>query len=273
MSNAVTNAESKPDKMHLGTRNLSRGKIQQLLACVGSKPRGDTTEIETTEYNWQQPHHFNSAQRDKLGDFAKRMARAAAEKVSSLCHEGFNVTASSITEHFAQELIDQTLGSEENDYYLAFRTNQEQRPAPRRQDNTNSPDAMGEAHLLILCDHIEPVVGRTAEAVRGLSSEEISRTIFEHLQQMSVSVTAQLGPAMLTFEEIMNLQVGDILLLDRRIDEPIGLTVGGRTILLGQPAKSTGNYAFVVTGDTKSVSAHLRNQEASYTASKSMEPN
>ncbi|MHC4482362.1 MAG: FliM/FliN family flagellar motor switch protein [Planctomycetota bacterium] len=337
MSNAPTNDEPKRDNTSSGTSNLSREKIQQLLAAVGSKPAEDTTQIEAAEYNWQQPHRFSGAQLQKLDDFTKEVAAALAEKFALLCHNDFNVTISSTTEHFAAELIDQALENEQNNYYLAFGPDPEHlcglisippqtatafvtqllgdsesekdsseglsqleesllsdtasaiiqaasdshnscdfQPAEaivRGQfplelqgteelckitfslektdsENPDKFDKFGEAHLLVLCDILEPVVGKTTQDAGGFSAKDISKAILNHLQHMSVSVTAQLSSTVLTFEQIMNLQVDDILLLDKRIDEPIELTVEGRTILHGQPAKLAGKYAVVIAGIT-----------------------
>jgi flagellar motor switch protein FliM len=51
----------------------------------------------------------------------------------------------------------------------------------------------------------------------------------------------------LTFEEIVNLQVDDILVLDKRIDQPAELIVDDRTYYYGCPAKSAGKYAVTIT--------------------------
>ena len=64
---------------------------------------------------------------------------------------------------------------------------------------------------------------------------------------MPVSITAQLASTVLTLEEALNLEAGDILLLDKKVNEPIELITSGRTALLGRPAKSAGKYAVVIT--------------------------
>jgi flagellar motor switch protein FliM len=67
---------------------------------------------------------------------------------------------------------------------------------------------------------------------------------------MPVLITGQLASTMLSFEEIMDLQVNDIVLLDKRIDQPVELIVDDRTIYYGYPAKSEGNYAVKITDAT-----------------------
>ena len=45
---------------------------------------------------------------------------------------------------------------------------------------------------------------------------------------------------------MMNLQVNDVIMLDKNIDEPVELMVEGRTIGYGWPAKFEGQYAITI---------------------------
>jgi len=308
--------------------NLSREKIKDLLVAVGSKPAEDAAQIEAAEYNWSQPHCFNNEQLKELEDFTKEVAVAVAQKFADFYHNDFNVTITSTTQCFADELLKQISDNEQRDYYLSFDAAKDQpcgvvsippqsaaiwtrqllgdseseeesgkelsqleesllldiasaiaealsnshesydfQPADsivkgrvplelqgteelckitfniKKADSENSH----EAHLLILCNKLESVVGKTAQAAGGSSVGDASKAILAHLQEMSVSVTAQLASIVLTFEEMMSLQPDDILLLDKRIDEPAELIVEGRVFFHGWPAKSAGKYAVVVT--------------------------
>ncbi len=64
---------------------------------------------------------------------------------------------------------------------------------------------------------------------------------------MPVYITAQLASTVFTLKEIMSLEVGDILLLDKKVNEPIELITSGKTALLGRPAKLAGKFAVVIT--------------------------
>ena len=312
------------------TNKLSQEKIHQLLTAVGSKPTEDAAQIEATEYNWRQPHCFDHNQLNKLNEFTKNLAIVVAEKFTDFCHSEFDVTVVSSTQHFAAELLNQASDSGQNDYYLAFGTDQEHpcglisiptqtafiwttqllgdtkseedsrvdlsqleesllldiasaiveafsdiygdcdfQPAQsivRRlwplelksteelckitfQVKESHQENSSEAYIVIFCGKLEPVVGKADQAAGTFSAEDISKAIFSHMQQMPVSITAQLASAALTLEEIVSLEVDDILLLDKRIDEPVELTVNGRMGLRGWPAKSAGKYAVVITGD------------------------
>jgi flagellar motor switch protein FliM len=311
------------------TKKLSQEKIRQLLVAVGSGPLEDTTQIEAREYNWHQPHCFDRNQLNKLDDFTKKVTRAIAAKFADFCHGEFDVTVVSTTQHFAAELLDQALDGSQNEYYLAFGTDQESSSgligiptqtafiwATQLLGDTESEEdsrvdlslfeesllldiasaiveALSEAHgycdfqpaggivrrllsielkgteelckitfqvkgshqensseayILILCSKLEPVVGKAEQAVGAFSAEDVSNAILSHVQQMSVSITAQLASTSFTLGELMGLEANDILLLDKRIDEPVELIVNGRMALCGRPAKSAGKYAVVVTG-------------------------
>jgi len=312
--------------MNRAANNLSNEKINQLLSAVGSGPMEDTTDIEATEYNWNQPHYFDRKQLNKLDDFTKKVARAMAVKFVDFCHGEFDVTMVSTTQHFAAELIDQAMESGQDDYYLAFGTDREHpcglisiptqtafiwatqllgdpeseedsgrdlsqleesllldllsalieafsqkiwefQPAknivrtlfPLELKGTEElckitfdvkktdQEKGSEAYILTLCNELESAVGKAEQATDGFSADDISKAILGHMQQMPVSITAQLASTMLTLEEIMSLEVDDILLLDKKVSEPIELITSGRTALLGRPAKLAGKHAVVIT--------------------------
>ncbi len=324
------------------TNNLSKEKIQQLLAAVGAKPTEDAEQIETTDYNWHEPHCFNSEQLGRLESFTRKVALKAAEKLAGSHNSKFDVTVVSTTQHFADELLDQLSGNEQGDYYIPFGVNQERlsglvgipdqtafiwatqllgdskpeedskkdlsqleesllldlasglvdafsspystcefRPAgsiikgqwPLDLQGTDelckisfeakkadSEDSSG-AYFLITCEKLLPIVTKAAQGAGDFSDEDISNAILEHLNEMRVSAMAQLASTVLTFEEMMNLQVDDILLLDRRIDEPVELIVDDLTICYGWPSKSSGQYALVITEDPKLKTASQEHAE------------
>ena len=83
-----------------GSNSLSSEKVQQLLRAVGSKSEEDTSQIDAPEYNWLEPHYFNRMQLMNLDDFAERVASAMAAKFSDFCGNEFEVTITSISQHF-----------------------------------------------------------------------------------------------------------------------------------------------------------------------------
>ena len=108
------------------TNSLSREKLQQLLASVGSQKADDSDKIEAVEYDCRQPHYFDSNQLEKLDDFTKKMAAVIAEKFNALYHNEFEVKTISITQHFADGLLNQNSDSKQDNYYLAFGTDHDE---------------------------------------------------------------------------------------------------------------------------------------------------
>ncbi|MHC4616178.1 MAG: FliM/FliN family flagellar motor switch protein [Planctomycetota bacterium] len=345
MSTAPDNDKSNGGKTSVQSRDLSRARIQQLLAVVGSEPAEDAAQTDASEYNWNEPHSFTREQLNKLDDFTKRMSKMISFKFSTLCPGDFSVKIDSVTQYFADKLLDEALNTEQNDYYLAFGTDANHpcgaigiptqtafawatqllgdtetekdtsRDLSQLEESllsdvaTTIVEALGGAHsawdfqsakaivrrlvpldlegteevckinftvkksdadetqayFLILCDTLEPIVGKVSADAGRLSDEDISKAIQEQLEQIQVSVTAQLASTMFTLEEIMNLQIGDILLLEKEINESVELIVEGQSVLRGRPAKSAGRYAVVISENTKVTSGRSGPQEPSRT--------
>ncbi len=114
---------------------------------------------------------------------------------------------------------------------------------------TGSQDA-SKAYFLMTCETLKAVIGLGEQTSAQFSANDISRAILNHLQTMPVTVTAQLASTTLTFGEVMNLRVDDVLLLDKKVDEPAELVVDGRTVYCGWPTKSAGKYALTIVPGT-----------------------
>lgn len=136
---------------------------------------------------------------------------------------------------------------------------------------TESKNA-SKAYFLIPCDELGPVVGKTVQAAEMFSEAQISEAILEHLQQMQVSVMAQLGSVILPFEHVLNLEVDDILILSKKVDEPVKLVVEGLELFRGMLAKSAGQYALVITDGPESDNAGSLAQGPSSKKSQNVNP-
>lgn len=305
---------------------LSREKVQQLLSAVGSRAEEDTSQVDAPEYNWLEPHYFNRMQLMKLDDFAERVASAMAAKFTDFCRNEFEVTITSISQHFADEFL-QSSGGRRKEHFLPFGPDAEHmcgfvgvpeqttlvwakqllgdsesedgsdkslspleesllldlasalievffgpyptcdfRPAdnivrgrwPLEVSSTQElckiafevkkvggTEGHG-AYFLISCRELEPITGKTTQVAEDFSPNEIYRAVLHHLQEIPVTVTAHLASTSLTFEEMMNLQVGDVVLMDKKVDEAAELFVDGQRICYGWPVKSAGRYAIAI---------------------------
>ncbi len=112
--------------------------------------------------------------------------------------------------------------------------------------NEDESEDISEAYFLILSDKLDTVVGQNIQADKNLSAKNVAEMMLNHVHKVTVSITAQLARTVLTFDEIISLQVGDILLLDKGINEATELTIEGKTMLRGQPVKSDGMHAVLI---------------------------
>ncbi len=306
--------------------NLGRKRVEELLRAVGSQPGDDTAQMESTPYDWHDPHYFGSEQLAGLESFGQSAAQAMATRFSDLCRSRYDVTITAISHHFAGEYLDKASEGKQSDYSVPFGATPEHPcgfvgmpeqtasawarqllgDSESQEDSSRDLSSLEESLLLDLtsalieafsgsspacnfclagnlvrgpmpidmpdteeisrisfearkvdseeglaayfvlpCRELAPVTGKTVRAAE-FSAIEVSSAILEKLQDVQVVVTARLDSATLTFEELMNLRVDDMLLLDRTVAEPIDLIVQGRTLFSGRPAKSTGKYAVVV---------------------------
>jgi flagellar motor switch protein FliM len=308
------------------TRNLSREKIQQILASIGSQKVDQSDKVEAAEYNWRQPHCFSNEQLKKLNNFTEKLAQSCAEKFTKLYNTDFNVTITLTTQHFAEEFI--ASNKNQGGYYLAFSSEPDQpfglvgipdksaivwasqllgdtssvensdrglseleesllfdiacgivkafsdsyenydlQPSNKivkgqmpielegteelckitfsveKTDSKNS----SEAYFLILCNELKLVVGQNVQTDRDSSGKTVAKAMLGYVHKLPVPITARLASTVFTLEEMMSLHVDDVLLLDKRLNEPVELIIEGQTIFCGRPVKADGNHAVVIT--------------------------
>ena len=58
-----------------------------------------------------------------------------------------------------------------------------------------------------------------------------------------ISITAKLGTVKVDFGAIMGLEVDDILVLDKKVTDPVELLIKGKPFRYGRVAQSEGHYA------------------------------
>jgi len=63
-----------------------------------------------------------------------------------------------------------------------------------------------------------------------------------------VPVTVELGKGTLSLHEAMTLQIGDLILLDQRVDQPIRVQIGDHALMLAQPGQIGTNLSIKMSG-------------------------
>ena len=115
------------------------------------------------------------------------------------------------------------------------------------QVKSADPSVPSEITFVLPCSRLAVLAGKTATAAPAkVTAQELSHALMEHLQHVPVTVRVTLASTLLTFQEILDLGPGDILLLDKPVDGSAELILNGRTAFRGRPAQSQGQYAVVI---------------------------
>jgi flagellar motor switch protein FliM len=111
------------------------------------------------------------------------------------------------------------------------------------------PGEPAEIAFVLPCSRLAALAGKVATAAASpkVSPQELSRALLEHLQEVPVTLRATLASTTLTFQEVLDLGPGDILLLGKPVDGLAELTLNGRVAFRGRPARAQGRYAMVIT--------------------------
>jgi len=80
---------------------LTRENILHLLRKIGSERQQSDENISAAEYNFRQPHYFDSEQLSGLSDFAGRFAAVLVETFSRFFNSPFEAKSASVSQHYA----------------------------------------------------------------------------------------------------------------------------------------------------------------------------
>jgi len=310
----------------MANNNLSSKKIEQILAAAGKTKTQESENIETEEFDWNQPHYFNSTELEKLNQLTEKIVTKTAEQFCSLYQAEFEVSLSSMEQHFAEQALNNNFESDKVYYYAAFgkkfaslcgmivipyetakdltsqllggdSESEEEKlseleesilldisgsfvkamnKANRKFDfdipggiskNTiplkvkgyepmcqftldvkrKDGEKSNQVPILILSQQLKEGLGNDPSSVKNHNRQQIKNAIKERIKEMNVTLTAELDSPLLSFEEVMSLQAGDVLVLDKNVDQPVELRAEGLTFCSGKPVECSGNYGVLIT--------------------------
>lgn len=107
-------------------------------------------------------------------------------------------------------------------------------------------DQVSQACLWVFSDVIQSVAGKAAKA-ENIPQQNISKAMLNHFMAMPLDVTVSLSNVRFNFQQVMDIQPGDIIVLDKNVNESADLIIDNNVLLRGKPAKSNGKYSVVVT--------------------------
>jgi flagellar motor switch protein FliM len=306
--------------------HLSKARMRQLLAAVGSAPAPEPPAGNVTLYDWRDPHYLNANQLNRLAAVMSQTAARLADVFSRFFNREFDVSPTAITQHFAGDLrrffepnnhhclafgpdkgpscgffaissqttagwVSWLLGDADSagdpnralssleesllsdlvtaamDVFLAplrpHETLKGSGPLSKGQPSVqferteeicrvafqikeSGKEEPSDLTFVLSCSKLAALVGKTPAAASRATPQELTQTLMEHFQQMPVTVTARLAATQVGFQDILDLAPGDILLLDKPIQETIELAVEGCIAFRGRPARSGGQYAIFI---------------------------
>jgi flagellar motor switch protein FliM len=74
----------------------------------------------------------------------------------------------------------------------------------------------------------------------------VQRRLQNLVREMPIAVTVKLGSVELPLAQLAQLQIGDVIVLDQRINQPLKATVGDRDKILGWPGKQGNRQALQI---------------------------
>ena len=108
------------------------------------------------------------------------------------------------------------------------------------------PDGNFKFTFTILSDILEPLLGTKPKADSHCSAEEIRKMILQNMYDVPIEVTAQLYSSSISLSDMMSLSANDILLLEKKTEEPLDVLFNKTTCLKAYPATSQGKNAVVI---------------------------
>jgi flagellar motor switch protein FliM len=110
-------------------------------------------------------------------------------------------------------------------------------------------DLQGSLQIIVPQGSLRPVEKKLASGLLDIGGDETAswaNPLMDLMQSVTVLCTAELGRTKCTVRELMSLQKGDVIRLDRDPVNPVTLYVEGIPKLLGSPTLQHGNIALEV---------------------------
>ncbi len=108
-------------------------------------------------------------------------------------------------------------------------------------------DDQAAVSFVLASDVLAEVVSTGIAAQPGDKPSEDSReNLLACIDQATVTATVSLMTINLSLRQVMNLEVGDVLMADTRVGQPLELLVGGGVVFSGHPVSCDGQYALQI---------------------------
>jgi flagellar motor switch protein FliM len=108
-------------------------------------------------------------------------------------------------------------------------------------------DAKPVASLVLASDLIEAVATGKGQAELRQHRPGDKAHILGHVDNIMLRAVVSLGTAQATMRDLISLQAGDVLVINKLVDEAVELQIAGETIFLGSAVQSEGRCAIQIT--------------------------
>jgi len=100
--------------------------------------------------------------------------------------------------------------------------------------------------LVVMDEVVAGIAGLTPPFGRIEDKKENPDRIVKRMHESPMEVTAMLSRSLMTLNDMMTLSVGDVVVLERKITEPLDIFVNGQPCFTAWPAACDGRYALSV---------------------------
>lgn len=98
----------------------------------------------------------------------------------------------------------------------------------------------------LLSTILDPAVGVETNSDAERTLQKLTKTIMTNVHKVPIEVTARMCTASIELDDVMNLRSGDLLLLERKIAEPLEVLLNDQKCFKAYPATLAGKYALVI---------------------------
>jgi flagellar motor switch/type III secretory pathway protein FliN len=103
-----------------------------------------------------------------------------------------------------------------------------------------------EIHMLAAAEILDAALQITSRVQKPLNPAEQSKKIIRLLHDIPVRITAQLSMFSIRMEDLVTMDPGDVLVTDKRTNEPLDILVDGVFCFRAWPALCEGKFSLVV---------------------------
>ena len=108
--------------------------------------------------------------------------------------------------------------------------------------------------FVLAAEAVDQILG-VRHAPSGRTPEQTRTDLLGHVRCVPVSATLRLGHASVPMRDVMDLEPGDVMLLQQRIDQPAEVVLQGKVVLLADPVTCQGRYGAQIVAWADSDSA------------------